>query len=127
MANTDLAGGLFGVVWGIKGDLDYYAKGLGLKHYQRNDFCELGRSTTADGVAPGMHSYNFRLSAEWKTNLFTAAAWRASKGDRLHRLFSRIPYLSALNLEPDELHILYLGVAMYVLGANMNNSYAFHY
>ena len=40
IAGNDLAGGYFGVIWGIKADLDYLAKGLGLRFYGRDDFCE---------------------------------------------------------------------------------------
>ena len=68
------------------------------------------------GIDPDFHAYNFRLSAAWKRNVFTGRAWRESKGYRLHMLFAKLPYLSCLNLEPDELHIIYLGVASYVLG-----------
>ena len=33
LKNTNLAGNMFFVLWSIKGDLGYFAKGLGLKHY----------------------------------------------------------------------------------------------
>ena len=34
-----LAGGFFFVIWSIKGDLDWYLKGLGLKSYNAHAFC----------------------------------------------------------------------------------------
>ena len=104
------------MVWGIKGDLDYFTKALGLKHYGRDDFCECCPSEITNGIAIGYHSYNFRLSAQWKNHVHTAAVWRARNAANMHKLFARIAYLSCVNLEPDELHVIYLGVAMYVLG-----------
>ena len=43
-------------------------------------------------------------------------AWRALYGAALHPLF-RFAYFSSLNIEPDELHIMHLGVSMYLLGS----------
>ena len=39
--DTPLAGGYFCVLWILKGDLDYFAKVLRLRHYSANEFCEL--------------------------------------------------------------------------------------
>ena len=41
LAGKDLAGGLCGILYTIKGDLDFYAKVLGLRHYNANEPCEL--------------------------------------------------------------------------------------
>ena len=46
MAGKELADGLFGVLTCLKGDLDYFAKGLGLRHYNSQamcDFCPANR------------------------------------------------------------------------------------
>ena len=37
VAGEDLADGFFAVLWSLKGDLDYFAKGLFLRHYGRKD------------------------------------------------------------------------------------------
>ena len=39
MKHKPLAGGFMLVLWGLKGDLDYFAKGLFLRHYGKNEFC----------------------------------------------------------------------------------------
>ena len=109
---------MFFVLWSTKGDLDYFAKGLGLKHYGRDDFCECCSAEVTNGIDPEYHAYNFRLSAAWKLNLNTRRSWRDSKGHRMHVLFAKLPFLSCLNLEPDELHAIYLCVASYVLGSD---------
>ena len=40
LAGTPLAGGLFAVIYSLKGDLDYFAKCLKLRHYNRNEMCD---------------------------------------------------------------------------------------
>ena len=51
-----------------------------------------------------------------QTYLLQPAAWRALYPEGLHWLLS-LEYLSNLNIEPDELHILYLGTSQYMLGS----------
>ena len=47
---------------------------------------------------------------------FKLQEWKLFKGDRLHYLFL-LCYLSQFNVEPDELHVLHLGVTGYFLGS----------
>ena len=58
----------------------------------------------------------FEDNAGWKSQLFTPAEWRQLERPHLHVLFE-LPYLSMLNIEPDELHILHLGTTMYLVGS----------
>ena len=117
-AGTLLAEGRCGVIWGIKGDLEYMWKDMYLKHYRRDDFCECCLSSIGTGVPPGMHSYNFAEDAAWRSTLHSNASWRATKTpDSLHRLFREFDFLSSCNLEVDELHTLHLGVVGYTLGS----------
>ena len=99
----------------MKGDLDYFAKGLYLRHYAADSFCEFccAHSSTAD--PPGLWS-NFRQDARWKQQLFTVPEWRALHPIR-HWLFEAFGFLTHHNIECDELHILYLGVTQVALGS----------
>ena len=40
LSGQPLADGHFGVIWLLKGDLDYFAKQLGLRHYGANAPCD---------------------------------------------------------------------------------------
>ena len=41
MAGKPLADGLFAVLLCLKGDLDYFAKALHLRHYNANEMCDM--------------------------------------------------------------------------------------
>lgn len=111
-----LCGGFFLVPWSLKGDLDYFAKGLGLRHYQAKEFCEFCPANESDDV--GMRWNNFRLDASWKRQLFTVSQWRAVHPE-LHWIFKKFEFVTLHNVEPDELHIMYLGTVAYMLGSVM--------
>ena len=66
-SGTSLAGGYFLVPWSLKGDLDYFYKCLGLRHYVRNRFCEPCKS----------HSDPSEYSMAW-TNVASDAAWKSA-------------------------------------------------
>ena len=105
----------FGVVWTIKGDLDWFAKGLGLRHYGSNqpcDFCKVNKKGPAN-----MWPTNFAKRAPWKSAMTTFEEWRGALSDRHCVLFKELEYLSMHNIEPDELHIVHLGVSRYLLGS----------
>jgi hypothetical protein len=114
LAGQELAGGYFCVPWLLKGDLDYFAKCLGLKHYARDDFCEFctASKTTSKDFWPN----SFLPTAKWKSELLTAKEWRATTAEK-HWIFQCFPFLSHLNVTPDELHIYHLGVSQYILGS----------
>ena len=59
---------------------------------------------------------NFGASSSWIKNLYTAAQWRAVYPDVPHWLF-KFSYLTNLNIEPDELHVLHLGTSMWFVGS----------
>ena len=104
----------FGVIWSIKGDLDWFFKGLGLKSYNRKDPCEFCGCSRK--LPKNMWPTNFSAGALWTTNMFTPAQWLAMQ-DSPHALFQVFEFLSQHNLEADELHILHLGVSQYYLGS----------
>ena len=116
MSGTPLAGNFFLALWSLKGDLDYFAKGLNLRHYSRNEFCEYCPSNAAVDDVP-MNWTNFRADALWKRRQFTVAQWRALHGEDLHWLWKEMAYLSQHNIDPDELHIMHLGTFVWMLGS----------
>ena len=116
IAGTYLADGLRAIIYGIKGDLDFFAKTLGLRHYNANDMCELcpAHRNIEDR---NMCYNNFAADAKWKRVLFTYVQWLAIHlGVPPHFVF-QILGVTHYCLEPDELHIIYLGTAQYLLGS----------
>ena len=113
-AGQPLADGLFGVLWSLKGDLDYFSKTLKLRHYNSNHMCDL---CTAGRVGGRELLYNnFDADALWKQQLLTPQQWRACYNARfLHYIFN-LAGVTNLCLEPDELHVIHLGVSQYTLG-----------
>ena len=97
----------------LKGDLDYYAKCLGLRHYASNSPCDLCRANR-DPLS-SLRYNNFRSDAEWKTSLISHGEWRAMFPNA-HMIFQRSPFLSNRNLEPGLLHAMHLGTSQYFAG-----------
>jgi hypothetical protein len=114
LAGQPLAGGYFGVTWLVKGDLDYFTKTLHLRSYNANEPCDL--CPCDKNKDKTWWPTNFGPASAWKANLLQPAAWRALYPEGLHWLFS-LEYLSNLNIEPDELHIIYIGTSQYMLGS----------
>lgn len=115
LAGTLLAGGYAGVIWLIKGDFDHFAKNIYCRSYRHNLLCEW---CPAD---QGKHNVNYRTwpnyfepDAEWIRDLYDIGTWETLHV--LHKLFA-LGFLSHHNIEPDELHIIYLGIAQYFLGS----------
>ena len=108
-----LAGGFYGVVWGILGDLDYFCKVL-----------LLPRSTLASGPCAlcrckghGALSWcDFRPTAAWRGEQWDAAAWRMWEGRSPCSLFD-LPGFSPWILALDWMHCKYLGHDQFVFGA----------
>ncbi len=116
LANSSLAGGYFCVLWLIKGDLDYVANYLHCRHYASNqpcDLCPCDKSRQA-----GWWPSNFGTTSSWMSRLYSPADWRALYPTLPHWLF-KLNNVNNLNIEPDELHIMYLGTSMYLLGSTL--------
>lgn len=109
-----LAEGLFVVVWLIKGDLEHLANGFGLRHFGAHEPCEL---CTANRSVESFERnvFNFRSNARWMKECYNSTIWKANNPHPWY-LFE-LGYLSCLNVEPDELHIIYLGTAAYLAGS----------
>ena len=115
-SDVKLADGFFGVVWSIKGDLDWFSKEFGMMKYRENadpcDWCPCSKIGH-----PSNWPHCFDATSQWKTAIRTRDQWRAWKGASMHRLFTVFSFLSVENMEPDELHIFHLGVSGYCWGS----------
>ena len=108
LAGTDLADGLCAVIYGLLGDLDHMAKSYKLRHYNANLMCDICPANREETVRAFLYN-NFDRDAQWPQKLYSSEQWRALyDGHVLHWLFT-IGGVSNHNLEPDELHLKFLG------------------
>lgn len=114
LAGQDLADGYCGVLYIEKSDLDFLAKRLGLRHYSAHAPCDLCPCTKAGEAA--LWPSNFGPDSQWINALYTPEEWRALYPNVPHWLFSLLHFCQ-LNIEPDELHIIWLGTAMWCDGS----------
>ena len=117
LAGTDLAAGFFAVIFLLKGDIKHFGDAYGLRKHNNLfpcDFCPCHRNDDGD---TGYFVFNFNYDAAWKTSLYTKAEWRALY-PMLHPIFSgAFSYITQENVEPDELHVMHLGVGKELLGS----------
>lgn len=114
LAGQALADGYFAVPWIIKCDLEYVANYLHLRHYGSTTPCDHCPCTTTG--SPEASPSNFGSTSTWIRNLHSAQQWRALYPITPHWLF-KFSFLSCLNIEPDELHVVHLGTSMWFLGS----------
>ena len=82
-----MADGLFGVLWSLKGDLDYFSKTLKLRSYNANRMCDLCTAGRKGGRE--LLYNNFDVDALWKRQLLTPQQWRAEyDGHFVHYIFN---------------------------------------
>ena len=107
---TPLAGGFYGQLWCIKGDLDHMAKAWGLRHYGSAQPCICCRAN--EGDIPWTDG---RPEATWRTNLWDKTSWPLAFPGR--NLLFTLPDVSIHNFVPDVMHILHLGCYSYFFGS----------
>ena len=113
-SGAPLASGYFAVIWIVKGDLGFFAKGFNLAHYNSNAPCPF--CPCEIGGQRKLWPSNFAATAAWKSRMFSAATWRAAQTN-LHAMFVKFNFLSQHSVEADELHILHLGFLQWMLGS----------
>ena len=113
-AGSPIAGGYFFVIYTFKQDLDHLAREYNLADYRKSVPCELCPCNKDSKDWP-MNFCNFSGTAAWKRMHYTAAQWNESH-DSPHPLF-RSAHVTCLNVEPDEAHVLHLGVGQHVVGS----------
>jgi hypothetical protein len=113
-AGTALAAGYFGVLWGIMGDLDYFASDLGLPRFSAASPCTLCRCCNE---GPAFWS-DFRQNAAWIEECWTNEEWLAWDGRSTSPLFT-MPGVTGLTVALDYMHCKYLGMDQYMFGSVM--------
>ena len=109
-AGLPLAGGYYGVLWTIQGDLDWYHKAFHLSHWRHAQPCFLCQAKTT--TLP----WNvFLEDAPWRATTWQGDAWLAAHAER-HFLLT-LPGVSIISVYPDWLHCKHLGVDQYFLGS----------
>ena len=111
-AGTPLAGGYFGVLLQLSGDLDYFTKWLGLPQSTTHTKpCPLCRAQYS-----GTNSWlDNRPGSPWQQTLLTANDWQTWWTTRCS-LF-QLPGMSAMSVALDLMHNLYLGWLQYFFGS----------
>ena len=80
----------FCVLWSVKGDIDWFSKGIQLRSHGATQPCDYCSATRAgpDGMLPS----DVAKAALWKGTLQTRESWRANNAGNMHILFDRLPY-----------------------------------
>ena len=115
LAGKPLADGFFCIVYSIKGDLEHFCNTLGLKQHGAHDFCDV--CPCVRHGPPDKNPFNFGPTSSWVRAPYNPTQWRALYDGRfLHWIFS-LAHVSNLTLDPDELHVIHLGVQQWFLGS----------
>ena len=81
------------------------------------DFCPATCFGAGDrNFDEGLRASIFKKNAKWERQVFSASQWRNLMQESMHCIF-RIPFISGLNVDPDELHVVHLGCNSYMLGS----------
>lgn len=111
-AGTDLAGGFFGVLWGLKNDLEHSSGAMGLNNSGSANPCACCRADNRDDSRPWTA---FGEDAAWLPTVWTAAAWAAAHPGCCPLFL--VAGVTILTLMTDLLHIKHLGVDQYFLAS----------
>ena len=111
-AGTPLAEGFYGVLWSVQGDLDWYAKTLGMAHWRHHKPCWLCHCVNEETE---LKWNNLEPDAPWKRHPrhmedFVASFPRA-------RYIMEVPGMSLARLSPDWMHVKHLGIDQRALGS----------
>ena len=109
-AGQALAGGFRGVLWVLRGDLDFFSNSLGLEHFHSNTPCFLCRANQSD--VPWTDP---RPNAAWRSTTWGKDDWRAAHPNP-HPVFS-IPGVSIFNVAADLMHSKHLGTDQHFYGS----------
>lgn len=114
LAGQDLAAGFKCILYIQKSDLDHLAKPLGLRHYSANMPCDLCPCDKAADAS--LWPSNFFDGSAWTHASYTADEWRALYDEAPSWPF-RLGHMTQLNVEPEELHVIWLGTAQWTAGS----------
>ena len=91
--NRDIADGLFGVLFGVTGDLKFMHEDMRLRCVTAVDPCEWCPCHRDQTRSLQCHVFNFAMGSLWKTALFSVADWIAVSHGR-HELFLAFDFLT---------------------------------
>ena len=111
LAGEPLAGGYFGTLWVIRGDLEQMNKAFGLAHHSSSSPCSLcqANTTSTPWTDPNVEE------AAWKGTIWTNTSWKLANQQR-HPLF-QLPGVGILSYVPDIMHTLHLGAFQYTFAS----------
>lgn len=109
-AGTPLAGGYYGVLWCLRGDLEHMCKVYGFPFWNTASPCGLCACNRSD--APWTDA---TANARWRSSVWDNDTWRTAGLSR-HVLFD-LPGAGVLLFIPDVMHTLHLGVYQYYMGS----------
>ncbi|CAJ1371047.1 unnamed protein product [Effrenium voratum] len=112
LAGSPLADGYRGVVFLLRGDLDYLSKSLELQHASASQPCCL---CLADRSA-GLNFLDCRPGARWQSSVHTTPVWQRRFGSASQNPLWRAPGITAMCYYPDVMRNKHLGMDAYFLG-----------
>lgn len=107
-----LADGFFGIIWVLRGDLDWAYKVWKFPHYGSERPCGWCPCSIRDNALPWT---DLRPDADWVSQVHTTAAFEARFPGRSRLLHS--PGISVQACWMDYMHVKHLGVDQYFLGS----------
>ena len=113
-AGTQLAGGYCGVVWVIRGDLDYFANSLRLRHHHSLRPCSWCPCNSFPGDPMAWDEFRVEF-AHWMQQLWDDIEWREAHPDR-HPLF-KVSGIGISTAYPDHTHSKSMGTDGYTYGS----------
>ena len=111
---SPLCGGYRGVVWALRGDLEYFSYTLNFPHFNARAPCAL----CAANADTRPHN-DFREGAAWRGTVYDEAAFRARLQEReggIHQIFG-VPSVGVYTVTVDLLHVKHLGVDAFFMGS----------
>ena len=112
-AGKPLAGGFYGILLGMCGDADYFAKFLRMPHWASNTrpcgWCKCSK-------AGPLTWRDSRSNAPWRSTTFSPNDWLAQPDRSTCPIFDT-QNVSGVSVQPDLMHVKYLGYQMFFLGS----------
>lgn len=105
-----LADGFFGVLWGIRGDLDHLFKFFGFPSTGSLQPCGLCLANKSD-----IPWTDHKPTAKWMSTIWTNTTHAAAHPNR-HGIF-KLPGVGVTNVIPDIMHVFHLGAYQYFHGS----------
>jgi len=113
-AGTQLADGYCGIVWVVRGDLDYFANTLHLHHHAAARPCSWCPCNSVAGDPMAWSEFRRGIS-QWPSELWSDEEWREVHPNR-HQLL-QLPGVGISMVYPDHMHSKSMGTDGYTYGS----------